>query len=149
MSAGCVMAERGRMRFDCGAVTLTVSTRQRIPEWLGGEEYVYVTATRAGETGVRAEIDNNGRWLDRLSASVSKAGSWVRLHLTDPRGAAAGRYRYSNVAFVDTRSGTVIRTALAHSSDEERAAWFVSSDTRAAEQSIRGEQVAWQPCTVR
>ena len=66
----------------------------------------------------------------------------------DPRGPAAGRYRYFNVAFVEVRTGTVIRSAYAHSTEEERAAgWFVSSATLPTDQAIRGHDVTWQPCS--
>ena len=149
LAAGCTLLvpERERRRFDCNGVSVTISTRQRIPDWLGGEEYVYATVARPGGVPVRAELDNNGRWIDRLGASVARDGSWVRFHVTEPRGPAAGRYRYFSVAFVEVGTGTVIRSAYAHSTEEERAAgWFTSSAELPAEQTIRGHPVKWRPC---
>jgi hypothetical protein len=150
LAAGCTLMapERVRRRFDCNGVSVTVSTRQRVPDWFGGEEYVY--ATTAGQDGIRirAELDNNGRWTDQLGASVAEDGSWARFHVMDSRGPAAGRYRYFSVAFVEIRTGTVIRSAYAHSTEEERAAgWFTSSAMLPTEQTIRGNQVMWRPCT--
>jgi len=118
-----------------------------MPDWLGGEEYVYATTASQGGIPIRTELDNNGRWTNQLGASVAEDGSWVRFHVTDPRGAAAGRYRYFSVAFVEIRTGTVIRSAYAYSTEEERAAgWFSSSAILPTEQSIRGHQVMWRPC---
>ena len=150
VAAGCtlIVPERDRRRFGCNGVSVTVSTRQRVPDWFGGEEYVY--ATTAGQDGIRirAELDNNGRWTDQLGASVAEDGSWARFHVMDSRGPAAGRYRYFSVAFVEIRTGTVIRSAYAHSTEEERAAgWFTSSAMLPTEQTIRGNQVMWRPCT--
>ena len=148
-AAACTLVtpERERRRFDCHGVSVIVSTRQRVPDWLGGEEYVYATTAAQGGVPIRARLDNNGRWIDRLGASVAEDGSWIRFHVMDSRGPAAGRYRYSNVAFVETRTGTVIRSAYAHSTEEERAAgWFTSSATLPAEQTIRGHEVMWRPC---
>ena len=104
-AAGCtlIVPERERRRFDCGGVSVTVSTRQRVPDWFGGEEYVYTTTTAPGGIPIRAELDNNGRWIDRLGVSVAEDGSWVRFHVMDPRGPAADRYRYFSVAFVEVR----------------------------------------------
>jgi len=148
-AAGCTLLvpERERRGFDCHGVPVTVSTRQRVPDWLGGEEYVYATTAAKGGVPIRAQLDNNGRWIDRLGASVAEDGSWVRFHVMDPRGPAAGRYRYFGVAFVEVGSGTVIRSAYAHSTEEERAAgWFTSSATLPAGQTIRGHEVKWRPC---
>ena len=148
-AAGCTLMvpERERRRFDCDGVSVTVSTRQRVPNWFGGEEYVYATTAAPGGIPIRTELDNNGRWIDRLSASVAEDGSWVRFHVMDPRGPAAGRYRYFSVAFVEVRTGTVIRSAYAHSTEEERAAgWFTSSATLPTGQMIRGHQMMWRPC---
>ena len=60
---GCalVFPERERRRFDCHGVSVTVSTRQRVPGWFGGEEYVYATAVGHGGARIRTQIDNNGR----------------------------------------------------------------------------------------
>jgi hypothetical protein len=111
------------------------------------EEYVYATTASQGGSPIRAELDNNGRWIDQLGASVAEDGSWVRFHVTDPRGPAAGRYRYFSVAFVAIRTGTVIRSAYARSTEEERAAgWFRSSAILPTEQSMRGHPVMWRPC---
>lgn len=145
--AACTLMvpERERRRFDCAGVAVAISTQQRMPDWLGGEEYVY--AKTAGPGGIRAELDNNGRWTDRLGASVAEDRSWLRFHVTDPRGAAAGRYRYYSVAFVEIQTGTVIRAAYAHSTEEERAAgWFTSSATLLPRQTIRGHPVTWRTC---
>jgi hypothetical protein len=148
-AAGCTLMvpERERRRFDCNGVSVTVSTRQRVPDWFGGEEYVYATTPGEGGTRIRTELDRNGRWIDQLGASVAEDGSWVRFHVRDSRGPAAGRYQYFNVAFVEIRTGTVIRSAYAHSTEEERGAgWFTSSAILPTEQTIRGHQVMWQPC---
>ena len=149
LAAACALMvpERERRRFDCNGVSVTVSTRQRVPDWFGGEEYVYATTPGEGGTRIRTELDKNGRWSDRLGASVAKDSSWIRFHVRDSRGPAAGRYQYFNVAFVEVRTGTVIRSAYAHSTEEERAAgWFTSSATLPAGQTIRGHQVTWRPC---
>lgn len=139
--------ERERLRFDCDGIAVTVSTKQRVPDWFGGEEYVYATTAGEGGIPIRTELDNNGRWIDQLGASVADDGWWLRFHVMDSRGPAAGRYRYFSVAFVEVRTGTVIRTAIAHSTEEERAAgWFTSSAELPTEQSIRGHQVMWRPC---
>lgn len=145
--ASVACAERDRLRFDCGGIVVRVSTQQRVPGWAGGEENVYAELTAPGGTPMRAKIDNNGRWLDRLGASVAHDGSWVRFHVRDPRGAAAGRYQFSIVAFVDARDGTLIRTTVTNSTDEERATLFRSSAALAQAQTIRGREVAWRPCS--
>lgn len=137
-----MVPERERRRFDCDGVSVTVSTRQRMPAWVGGEEYVYATTVGQGGIGIRAELDNNGRWIDQLGVSVAEDGSWARFYIMDPRGPAAGRYRYYSVAFVEIRTGTVIRADYAHSTEEERAAgWFTSSAILPTDQTIRGHRV--------
>lgn len=82
--AGC--AERDRVRFDCDGIIVAVSTQQRVPGWAGGEENVYVELAAPAGVSARVKIDNNGRWLDRLGASVARDRSWVRFHVRD-RGA--------------------------------------------------------------
>lgn len=150
-AAGCsLMApERERRHFDCRGVPVIVSTKQRVPDWFGGEEYVYATTPGQGGVAIKNQVDNNGRWTDRLGTSMAEDGSWVRFHVMDQRGEAAGRFQYVALAFVEVPTGTVIRTAIPHSSDEERASLFTSSATLPAEQTIRGRQVAWQPCDDR
>lgn len=144
--AGC--AERDRVRFDCGGIIVAISTQQRMPGWAGGEERVFVEVRAADGAAVRAEIDNNGRWIEQLGASVAADASWIRFHVSDPRGEDAGRYRFSTVAFVAPREGTLIRSTVADSTDEERASLFAPAATLAATQTIRGREIAWRPCTV-
>jgi len=103
---------------------------------------------------IKREIDINGRWTERLGASVAENGSWVRFYLTDPTapletvtkwdvdgdgelefvterpGAAPRRYPYRYVAYIEVRE----------------AGWFMSTPELATEQTWRGHQVRWRPC---
>lgn len=136
--------ERERRRFACDGLDVIVSTRQRIPDTLGGEEYVYLTVRGGGARSVPVEIDNNGRWTERLGAQVSDDGSWVRAFLTEP---AAQRNPYRVIAYVEAKTGTVIRFAHAYSTEEERAAgWFNPVSELPSEQTLRGHRVRWRPC---
>jgi hypothetical protein len=173
-TAACIAdyPERDRRRFECGYLQVVVSTRQRMPESFGGEEYVYANWTPRGGAPIKREIDINGRWTDRLSASVAEDGSWVRFHLTDPAapletvtrrdvdgdgeldfvaerpGAAPRRYPYSYKAYIEVPSGQVVRFGVAHSTKEEReAGWFTSTEELAVEQTLRGRRLTWRPCT--
>jgi hypothetical protein len=85
-TSGCFLTspERERRRFDCDGLQVMVSTKQRVPDSLGGEEYVYVAWAPSAGQSIRREIDMNGRWTDRLGASLAEDGSWVRFHLMDP-----------------------------------------------------------------
>lgn len=146
---GCawMLPERERRRFDCHGLSVVVSTRQRVPQALGGEEYVFVLLSGRASPGTRSQVDNNGRWTDRLSASVAEDGSWVRLHVEDGRGPAAGRYRYAIVAFLEAATGAVVRTTITDSTDAERASgMFDSTGALPAAQVIREKQVTWRPC---
>lgn len=172
-TCGCVLAapERERRRFDCNGLQVVVSTRQRMPDSFGGEEYVYVTVTRGTVPSTKGEIDINGRWTERLGASVAEDGSWVRFYLTDPTapletvtkrdfdgdgeldfvterpGPAPRRHPYVYVAYIEVLSGNVVRFASSHSTKQEReAGWFTSTPELATEQTLRGREVRWRPC---
>ena len=176
VASACTVAlpDRARRHFDCRGLQVVVSTRQRIPDFAGGEEYVYANWTPRGGSPIRREIDINGRWTDRLGASVSEDGSWVRFHLSNPAapletvtkrdvdgdgeldffaerpGPAPRRYPYVYKAYVAVKTGEVVRGALAYSTKEEReAGWFTLTEELAAEQTLRGRRVTWRPCTER
>lgn len=170
---GCAVAspERERRRFDCGGQRVVVSTKQRMPDALGGEEYVYATVVRDGAPSFKREIDINGRWTDQLGMSVAEDGSWLRFFLMDPTapletitkrdvdgdgemdfvserpGPAPRRYPYVYVAYLEVLSGKVARFASSESTKEEReAGWFTSTPELATVQIWRGREVRWRPC---
>lgn len=172
-TTACVVAypERERRRFDCGGLQVVVSTRQRVPESFGGEEYVYANWTPRAGSPIKREIDINGRWTDRLGASVAEDGSWVRFHLTDPEaplatvtrrdvdgdgelefvaeqpGPAPRRHPYVYQSYIEVLTGQVARFAMAYSSKEEReAGWFTSTKELASEQVWRGRLLRWRAC---
>jgi len=139
---GCTIEgwERDRRSFVCGATKVVVSTRQRVPDALGGEEYVFAKWSFQGRDFV-PQIDNNGRWTERLSASVASDGSWIRLHLSD-----AGS-RYTPVAYAELATGRVIRFAHEYSTPKEReAGWFAATPELSSEQVVRGRRVSWRAC---
>lgn len=164
--------ERERRRFNCRGLEVVVSTRQRVPDSFGGEEYVHVSWTPLGGSSMKREIDINGRWTDRLGAGVAEDGSWLRFHLTDPStpletvtkrdvdgdgeldfvaerpGPTPRRHPYVYKAYVGVPTGEVVRFGVAHSTKEEReAGWFTSTEELAVEQALRGRLVRWRPCT--
>jgi hypothetical protein len=128
-----------------------VSTRQRMPKPLGGEENVYASWANADSAPFKQKIDINGRWTDRLGASVAEDGSWVRFYLTEPSvrpgPSPARRHYYTPLAYVELRTGELVRSDLAHSTKEEREGeWFRSTPELAPAQTVRGHAVAWRPC---
>jgi hypothetical protein len=168
---GIVSPERERKRFDCGGTQVIVSTQQRIANAFGGEEYVYASWARGAGAPIKREIDINGRWTERLSASVAEDGSWVRFYLTDSSapletvtkrdvdgdgeldfvaerpGPSPERHPYSYLAYVELRTGEVVRFGVSSSTKEEReGGWFTSTSELAADQTLRGRQVRWRPC---
>jgi hypothetical protein len=146
-ASGCVLApsERERRRFDCRGLH--------------------------AHPPVKGELDMNGRWTDRLSASVAEDGSWVRFYLTDPSapletitkldvdgdgeldfvaarpGPAPQRYPFVYLAYIEVQTGNVVRSGQAHSTKAEReAGWFTSTPELATEQVLRGHEVRWLSC---
>lgn len=63
---------------------------QRVPDSMGGEEYVYVELS----DGKRHEIDINGRFSDYLHVDISEDADWYRFYLKD---------RYTLVGHVEYR----------------------------------------------
>ena len=71
MTACMVSDEVARKKAACGDLAVAISTVQRVPTAFGGEEYVFATVSGPDGHLGRYELDNNGRWTDRLFVSVS------------------------------------------------------------------------------
>lgn len=142
LAGGCA-AERERRRFDCDGLGVSISTRQRVPDSLGGEEFVYATVASGTHPPVKNRIDRNGRWTDRLGVSIAEDRTWLRFYLTEP----SVRRRYVYLAYIHVTAGTLIRSDLEHSTQEERdGGWFSAVPELASQQTLRGQRVTWRPC---
>jgi hypothetical protein len=171
--SGCAFSEKPYAVYEDGAhsVRVLVTTKQRMPEALGGEEYVNVRVTQEGREYGPYLIDNNGRFGDSLQADISQDKQWVRLYQALPRpqrglrtkrvvngepsdffvgaaeaGADAREYRYSIVAYVSTKTDRVYRFAYAWSTQQMRDAWYFGlQDEMKPTQEFEGTTVTWEP----
>jgi hypothetical protein len=173
VAAGCAWSEKPYAVYEDRekAVRVLVTTKQRMPEALGGEQYVYVRLTQGGVEHGPYLIDNNGRFRDTLLADVSTDKQWVRLYqeLARPMrgkrtkrmiggemsdffmgaaeaGTDAHEYRWSILAYVCTKTDRVYRFAYAYSTPEMRDAYYFGlQEEMKPTQPFDGAPVTWEP----
>lgn len=175
LSSGCAWSEAPHAVFENRdkTVRVVVTTQKRVPDLLGGEEYVRARVTADGRQYGPWEIDINGRFGDTLHADISTDGRWVRFYQRLPRpvrgartkrlvngemvdflvgakeaGSQARDHPYSILAYVSTEPSRMYRFAHQYSTAQMRDAYYFGlQESLPATQRFEGRDVTWEPAT--